>query len=112
MFKKIYGIYDLEENLLFKGTQKECCEFANANPSTFRDSVKYGCVLYKKYLTDFLYKEDMTPDEKKCTRCGKVLPIEQMYHMKRGDIYQPLNKCYECYLKDKKEYRKGKKNEI
>lgn len=77
----IYGLYDKNGTLVFTGTSKEAANFIDCSTAALRNAHHKKCYLKRKYKVEKLGYEPIK--EKRCSRCGKMIPIEKLIWYRR-----------------------------
>lgn len=105
----IYGIYDLNETLVFEGTIKECINFIEPSVTkhAIYKAIGTGRKIRKKYTVEYLFSEKI--EGKVCSGCGKYFQINDLVCVKKpnGKIYH-RRICHSCHSKLINKYRRKK----
>ena len=109
--KVIYALYDKKDELIFTGTIDEIMGFTSAKKSAIYSAIYRGACLNRKYLVIKVGYEPIT--EKKCNKCGQVLPLKYMVHRHRptDGKWVPRSICKACKSEEGIQYRLRKKKE-
>mgnify|MGYP000155223378 CR=1 FL=1 len=103
----IYSLYNKNEEICFVGTKQECCEYMGCTTNAFLTSYSRRTYCVRKYLIYFVEAEPIK--EKRCSKCGKVKPIEQFGRRRnRNGTWIPVAICKECKNKIQKELKERK----
>lgn len=109
--KIIYALYNKKDELVFTGTIDEIMEYTSAKKSAIYSAMCKGRWLRGKYSVVKIGYELIT--EKKCSKCGRVLPLKYMAHRHRPSDgkWVPRNICKVCRSEEDIQYGLRKKKE-
>lgn len=105
----LYALYDKDERLVLTGTIDQIVYHTGCNKTTVYNVINEGRKLSIKYKIEKAGYEPIT--EKRCYRCGKVLPVEKMvhYHRRSDGKYVPRTICKVCKANETYERNRNKK---
>lgn len=92
----IYSLYDKEENLVFTGNMDEITKFIPCNKQGVYHSTCKGSFIKHKYKAVKVGFEPIK--EKRCYRCGKMIPVNKLvhYHRPSDGKWVPRTICKTC----------------
>lgn len=102
MSKKLYALYNHDEELCFVGTSEECCEFVGCSRYTFQSSKSRGHYLKAQYRAYYVGHDVLEQEFKKCSHCKEIKPIDQFYFEKSNNRFSSW--CRQC-IQDKRRER-------
>lgn len=77
----VYSLYDKQENLVFTGNMDEIIKFIPCNKQSVYHSTCKGSFIKRKYRAVKIGFEPIK--EKRCYRCGKMIPVNKLVHYHR-----------------------------
>ena len=95
--RRIYGLYDEKETLVFMGCDHEIAEFVGVSTNVVRQNVcrsNRNNRLNHKYRIEIIDKETIT--HKRCKICGKEKPVKDFKYYRYKGEKRPRGICRLC----------------
>lgn len=101
-FLDMYAVYNLDEELIFVGTAKQCSDFIDCAVGTIWTAMFRGArIKYKYKIYKLDEKEYITSETKLCSKCGKEKPLDD-FPIKRKVHICMCRDCYNAYNRQRR----------